>query len=291
MWAAYAYPIALVAISAFVATLEALFPWRKQKQLRRGLLSDLAHLVFNGHFLGIVFYILATQEILPRLDAALSAIGLETILYRKIAESWPIWVQIAVALFSIDFLQWCVHNTLHRVPFLWRFHQTHHSVVDGEMDWIVSFRFEWTEVVVYKAVLYFPLAFFGFGQTAVLVHAIFGTLIGHLNHSNLKLDWGPLRYVLNSPRMHIWHHERIPDASGAKNFGIIFSLWDWIFGTAKMPNDPPEQIGFLGVEQHPRGFVAHAGLPIARLLPAPLQKQAAPVIGFVLLAAVGWLIV
>lgn len=29
------------------------------------------------------------------------------------------------------------------------------------------------------------------------------TLVGHLNHSNVPISWGPLRYVINSPKMHV----------------------------------------------------------------------------------------
>ena len=74
-----------------------------------------------------------------------------------------------------DFIQWCVHNMLHRVPLFWEFHKAHHSVKDGEMDWIVSFRFSWLEVIVYKSVLYLPMVFFGFRWEALMFHAIFGT--------------------------------------------------------------------------------------------------------------------
>src|SRR5207253_2798161 len=135
-------------------------------------------------------------------------------------------------------------------------HKIHHTVVDGEMDFIVSFRFHWLELVVYRSLLYLPLAFFGFSPVAALVHAIFGTLIGHLNHANL--DFGPRwwRWLLNSPRMHIWHHDHAASGRATRNYGIIFSVWDWLFGTASMPGHPPERLGFAGCEALPRDFLA-----------------------------------
>lgn len=260
----YLYPVAVLLLSMGVAAAEALWPWRpKQRQWRSRLWSDALHLVFNAHFLGVLLFLVATTFVIPPLERLLTSAGLSEVLFLKVAASWPVWVQIIVVLVVVDFLQWCVHNLLHRVPFLWDFHKVHHSVVDGEMDWIVSFRFQWTEVVVYKSCLYLPLAFFGFGAEAVLFHAIFGTAIGHLNHANLKLTWGPLRYVLNSPVMHIWHHDYEGDTKTTVNFGIIFSCWDWIFGTAKMPESPPARIGFKGVETFPTTFFAHAGWPLA----------------------------
>jgi sterol desaturase/sphingolipid hydroxylase (fatty acid hydroxylase superfamily) len=287
---AYLYPIALAIISAAVMLAEWLAPWRPgQRQLRRWFVSDLAHLVFNGHFLGVILWGISTHHLLPRIDAALGP-QVTAALYRGLATHWPLWVQIPVVLLVVDFIHWCIHNLLHRVPFLWELHKTHHSVGDGEMDWIVSFRFQWTEVVVYKTLQYFPLAFFGFGGTAIMVHAIFGTLIGHLNHSNLNLSYGPLRYLLNSPRMHIWHHDYDGTSRTTVNFGIIFSMWDWIFGTAKMPDAVPARIGFRGDDRFPRDFLSQTAWPASKLFGArrmPAVTIATAALGAALIG-VGW---
>jgi 3-mercaptopyruvate sulfurtransferase SseA/sterol desaturase/sphingolipid hydroxylase (fatty acid hydroxylase superfamily) len=260
MWT---YPFWLAVFSVLVAALERIAPWRReQRQLRSALWSDALHLVFNGHFLGLVLFGVAANYVIPYLDSALASAGLRDVAYLGAAASWPVWLQAVVALVVVDFLQWSVHNALHRIPLLWETHKVHHSVVDGEMDWIVSFRFQWTEVVVYRSVLYLPLAFFGFAPEAVMFHAVFGTLIGHFNHANLDISWGPLRYVLNSPRMHIWHHDYDGDAKTTVNFGIILSVWDWVFGTAKMPDEPPKKLGFAGVEDFPTDFFGQMAWPL-----------------------------
>jgi sterol desaturase/sphingolipid hydroxylase (fatty acid hydroxylase superfamily) len=261
------YPVALLLVSALVAGLEAVRPWRPhQRQLRRRLLSDAAYLAFNGHFLGLALYAVATSYLLPPLDRLLDRAGLAQWLYRNAAAGWPLWLQIPVVLVGLDFIQWCVHNLLHRVAWLWEFHKMHHSVVDGEMDWIVSFRFHWMEVVVYKAAQYLPLAFFGFHGVALFVHAVVGTLIGHLNHANLDLGHGRWRYVLNSPRMHIWHHDYDAPPRQARNFAIIFSAWDWLFGTAHLPDRPPRRLGFPEVETAPSHFLTQTAWPLQRWL-------------------------
>jgi 3-mercaptopyruvate sulfurtransferase SseA/sterol desaturase/sphingolipid hydroxylase (fatty acid hydroxylase superfamily) len=288
--AAYMYPISLAAMSGFVMLLERLFPWRpEQKQLRPKLWSDLIHLVFNGHFLGLLLAGLASTWILPHVDKWLAAEGLTDSVYRNAAADWPLWAQIIVALVVVDFIQWCVHNLLHRVPLFWEFHKAHHSVKDGEMDWIVSFRFSWLEVIVYKSVLYLPLVFFGFRWEALMFHAIFGTLIGHFNHSNLNLGHGPWRYVLNSPRMHIWHHDYEGDSRTTVNFGIIFSCWDWIFGTAKMPADPPAHLGFDGVETFPDNFFSQEIWPLQKLAPRVKSVVFWTILGAIIMAAAWYL--
>jgi 3-mercaptopyruvate sulfurtransferase SseA/sterol desaturase/sphingolipid hydroxylase (fatty acid hydroxylase superfamily) len=253
------------------------------------LWSDVIHLVFNGHFLGILLAGLAGTWILPHVDRWLGTQGLTDAVYRNAAADWPLWAQIIVALVVVDFIQWCVHNLLHRIPLFWEFHKAHHSVKDEEMDWIVSFRFSWLEVIVYRSVLYLPLVFFGFAWEALMFHAIFGTLIGHLNHANLNLGHGPWRYILNSPRMHIWHHDYEGDAKTTVNFGIIFSSWDWIFGTAKMPDEPPPQLGFAGVETFPDNFFSQEIWPLERLWPSLHSKVAWSVIGALVMAGAWYL--
>jgi len=53
----------------------------------------------------------------------------------------PLWTQSLLFLVIEDFFEWCVHNLLHRVPWLWEFHKLHHSIL--ELDWIGNFRFGW----------------------------------------------------------------------------------------------------------------------------------------------------
>ena len=118
---------------------------------------------------------------------------------------WPLWVQFLVFFVLSDFLQWSVHNLLHRVPFLWTFHKVHHAI--HTMDFIGNFRFHWFEIVVYKTAQWLPLALLGASPQAVFWVAVFGTFWGDLNHANLNVGLGPLGYVFNNPRMHLWHHD------------------------------------------------------------------------------------
>ena len=178
-------------------------------------------------------------------------------------------------LVGLDLLQWCIHNLLHRVPFLWQFHKVHHSIVD--LDWIGNFRFHWVEAVFYRVLQYVPLGLMGFSPDVLMAHAVVGTIIGHLNHANLDWDYGPFRFVINNPRMHIWHHawDEIP-SSGA-NFGVILSCWDWLFGTAWMPTDrgrAPTRLGFDGLSVFPTSLWAQLIYPLGR--PKPPRTDANP---------------
>lgn len=251
------YALWLALVSALVAGLERMAPARpKQTALRRSLPWDIVYLAFNGRYLGVWLAIAFDHTAGPFLHRS----GVDAFVGRGWASGWPVWVQAIVAIVALDFIQWTVHRLLHAVPGLWRVHQVHHSVVNGEMDWIVSFRFHWMEAVIYKTVQYVPLALLGFAGEALMVHAVLGTFVGHLNHANLDWGHGWWRYVFNSPRMHIWHHDA--DAAKVRNFGIILSAWDWLFGTAILPDHPPARLGFPGVEAVPPDFPRRSLWPL-----------------------------
>jgi sterol desaturase/sphingolipid hydroxylase (fatty acid hydroxylase superfamily) len=263
------YWLALIAVSILVFFIERVFAHRQEQSwLRRSLLSDLFHLGFNGHVVGVLLYAFAGRYLIEP-D------------FQSVAADWPMWLQVIAAIISLDFIQWCVHNALHRVPFLWHFHKLHHGVADGEMDWIVSFRFQWIEVVIYQGMMALPLAWLGFSVEALWIQAIFGTLIGHLNHANLSWTYGPFRYLFNNPAMHIWHHAH---DGPTRNFGIVLSIWDWVFGTAILPDQPPSKLGYDGMEELPTEFFSQQFWQLGRWLPQP----AVSVAGLILIASACW---
>ena len=183
-------------------------------------------------------------------------------------------LQFAVFLLVSDFLQWCVHNLLHRVPFLWPLHKVHHSI--HTMDWLGAFRFHWGEVVVYRSLLYVPLLWLGGDPGPLFAVAVFSTFWGHFNHSNMDVRLGPLGYVFNSPRMHLWHHDASDEGGVAKNFGIVLSLWDFLFGTAYWPRErPPRRIGYPGDEEMPAIKPNKGPAPGSSPPPSGIPKPAA----------------
>ena len=253
----------LVAISLAFILLERLFPWRKgQPLLRPGWLRDLCFLALNGHFFSLWTSALNGAMALAA-TSALRSLGLR--LDSSPVTQWPFFAQLMAFLVLADFLQWCIHNLLHRVSWLWAFHKVHHSITT--MDWIGNWRFHWMEIVVYKALQWLPLAWLNASSEAVLAVAIVTTLWGDFNHANLDVGLGPLGYVLNSPRMHLWHHDESSEGGPAKNFGIVFSVWDFLFGTAYWPRQRnPEGLGYPGMQEMPKTFPGEVLWPLTRRL-------------------------
>jgi sterol desaturase/sphingolipid hydroxylase (fatty acid hydroxylase superfamily) len=225
------YALWLAAISAAFVALERLWPRRPDPgPWRRGIAADAFYVVFNGHFLGLLLAGL-TAPVRDRFEASARALGFAPTLHLDLASPLGGGAQFAIALIAIDLLKWAIHNLLHRVPWLWEVHKVHHSI--ERMDWLGSMRFHFGEALVYDGLLYVPLALLGFRGDVLFAFAVVGTVIGHFNHANLRWRIGPLRYVINSPEMHVWHHAH--DVARTRNFGINLAVWDWIFGTAYLP--------------------------------------------------------
>jgi sterol desaturase/sphingolipid hydroxylase (fatty acid hydroxylase superfamily) len=253
----------LLIVSSICFLLERICPWRRsQRAFRAGFRQDLFWLIFNGHFAGIALAFVSVRllESLGRVFHHLHLVAPESIHLLSIA---PLWLQFIVFLVFKDFLEWCVHNLLHRVPWLWEFHKLHHSIT--ELDFLGNFRFHWMETVVYKSLTYVPLVVLGVDGRVIFWIAIVGTIIGHLNHANLNIHLGPLRYVINSSRMHVWHHDLASMGGHGRNFGVVFSFWDFLFGTAYLPDGDlqPKELGFAGMERFPDGVPSRLLHPLS----------------------------
>ncbi len=225
-----------------------------QRIFRRSWLSDVAYFVFNSKYLGVLLGYVTVRWV-GSLDAVFGG--------RRLA-TWPWWEQFGALLISIDFLKWAIHNLLHRVAWLWEFHKVHHSIV--EMDWIGDWRFHWVEMIVYNGLLYAPTALLGVRGEVALAVGVFDTLIGHFAHANLRWRIGWLKYVINSPEMHLWHHNHPACGPVNRNFALTLSIWDWLFKTAYLPDHDPERLGFDGIERYPDELPGQWWAPFRTLL-------------------------
>lgn len=268
----------LLALSLLVWSLEIILPWRKkQKIFRKDFWLDSFYILFNFFLFSLIGYNAISNVGVALFDDLLNSFGMENAVAFEV-RAWPVWSQLLIMLVVADFIQWNVHRWLHKSDFLWKFHQVHHSV--KEMGFGAQFRFHFMETVIYKTVQYIPLAMIGFGIQDFFVVHMFAVLIGHLNHANLRWDYGPFKYILNNPKMHIWHHSRkLPEEHRyGVNFGLTLSLWDYLFRTAYVP-EPGEDLetGFENDDDFPEEFWAQVKYPFRRKIEEkiPVLKKAA----------------
>lgn len=242
----------LIAISLLVWGLEILFPWRKEQSIiRKDFWLDGFYMFFNFFIFAIVI-----SGVYKMLGVLFGDIGItsKTLSIVDIAH-WPQWVQLLVFFIILDFVQWFTHVLLHKYPVLWEFHKVHHSV--KEMGFAAHLRYHWMENILYKPLKTLGVMVLGGfePEQAYIVHFA-AIAIGHFNHSNIKLTYGPLKYILNNPVMHLYHHAyTIPKGSYGVNFGISLSIWDYIFKTNYIPEEGGKiELGFPGDEKLPKGF-------------------------------------
>jgi sterol desaturase/sphingolipid hydroxylase (fatty acid hydroxylase superfamily) len=246
----------LIVISLVVWLLEIIFPWRKnQSSIRKDFWMDGFYMFFNF----FIFSILISGDY-KALGLLFNEIGITT---KSLAvfniSNWPIGFQLVVFFVILDFVQWLTHVLLHKYEVLWRFHKVHHSV--KEMGFAAHLRYHWMENILYKPLKTLGVMVLGGfePEQAYIVHFIAIT-IGHLNHANIRITWGPFKYILNNSVMHLYHHMKALPENKPKgiNFGISLSIWDFLFKTHYIPDDNGEiELGFSNEENFPKGFFGH----------------------------------
>lgn len=210
-----------------------------------------AQFLISNHVFSISVYQLATGIFgpldAPVLDSAASKIG-----------------YTALSLLLGDFAVFLAHYLTHKNPILWHFHKVHHSA--EVLNPVTLHRMHPVDLLLNAllAALLISLATGGFfylsGETP-REYTVFGInivvflfyILGYnLRHSHIWFSWGQkLSYVFISPAQHQIHHSTAKKHMD-KNFGLIFSFWDWMFGTLYVPKQYEKiEFGIRKSEKNP----------------------------------------
>lgn len=147
-------------------------------------------------------------------------------------------VQFLLTLVLLDLLFYFAHILFHKVPFLWRFHRMHHS--DTAMDTTTASRFHIGEHLLSILARSVMFAVMGMRPSHVVIAEIIFLANVVFHHSNMRIpEWfdGAYRLVFTSPNMHKVHHSNKVEETDT-NYTAIFSIWDRIFGTYKIVENP-----------------------------------------------------
>jgi sterol desaturase/sphingolipid hydroxylase (fatty acid hydroxylase superfamily) len=243
----------LLLIALIFVPLERLFALRpEQKILRDGWVVDLTHLFATGLLikLGLGFVLAAM------------ILGVERVVpvdWRAAVAAQPHWLQFMELLLLADLGFYLAHRAFHAVPCLWRIHSVHHSI--EAMDWLAAHRVHPIDQIVTKSASFLPVFALGFAIEPILVFALLYQWQSLLIHANTRIGYGPLRWILASPRFHHWHHANHVEAHG-KNFAGQVPLWDLCFGTLYMPRHAPERYGID--DPMPRSYLGQIAYPFVR---------------------------
>ena len=155
---------------------------------------------------------------------------------------WNNLPSILVAFFAVfvgDFVGYWRHRLEH-TRFFWPSHAVHHS--DTTMTWLALLRFHpinrLSTFIIDSAVL----ILLGFPAYALVVYVAVKHYYGFFIHADLPWSYGRLDNIFVSPIMHRWHHSNDP-AAYQTNFATVFSIFDRVFGTYRVPGLPNTPLG------------------------------------------------
>lgn len=156
---------------------------------------------------------------------------------------------------AYDFSYWFDHWLKHRVNWLWPFHRVHHTA--EVLTPLTSYRTHPVDDLIFanisaviiggaEGIVRFLLGphvpeLAVTGTNIVLVAFLYTTI--HLQHSHIRIAFtGWLGRIVFSPAHHHIHHSADP-AHYDCNLGSCLAVWDWMFGTLRLP-DPKTRLVF-----------------------------------------------
>lgn len=223
----------LLSIILLVVILERKIPYTKEiKLFRKDFWLDLIwYTLIQSYFLKLVIF----DVIILPFKNYLGWIGNGSISH------WPIWVLIVFFLVTHDFYIYWFHRWQHHNKWLWKTHEAHHSVRD--VDWLAGSRSHPLEILINQTIEFAPIILLLDSKTAAIIvpiKAFLDAVWGIWIHSNIDLKLGRFIYLMNGPEMHQWHHANHKEVFYA-NYATKFSFFDWVFGTAFLPEKKPVQ--------------------------------------------------
>jgi sterol desaturase/sphingolipid hydroxylase (fatty acid hydroxylase superfamily) len=162
---------------------------------------------------------------------------------------------------AYDLSYYIYHLLCHRVPLLWELHKVHHSaqvmvgVTKDRVHPVDEILNRWWNGLIpgltYGVWLFFaldPVELTVFGLSAYFIRSLL--MMDVVRHTHLKLSYGKwLNGVLLCPHYHQLHHSIEPRHYDS-NFGLLFSVWDRMFGTLQAPKPGEDFVFGLANQEH-----------------------------------------
>ena len=227
----------VVAVYLIVFAIEKAYGTRTNNYRSRDFMHDLAYYFY---YRTGVQRLLLTGPLFLALDAPLSFLDL------KLLAPLPFAVQVVLWLLIGDLVMYWLHRAQHHYRFLWAFHSTHHA--EERLTFASYLRFHPVEVLLGECLAFVVLRILGFNLNSWFLAYLLTNFLGEIQHTRIPWKLGPLYKVIVTPTFHSYHHSR-EKAVHDRNFGGLFSFWDYLFGTA-VPDTavPPKQFGLAEVQ-------------------------------------------
>jgi sterol desaturase/sphingolipid hydroxylase (fatty acid hydroxylase superfamily) len=255
--------------------------------LHRSALVDYGYAIVNAFvsatllapFAGVSLAVSSQLSLVLR-DLGLVASG-------ELAPTWMVNILGTLTLVAVaDFSSFLVHFWFHRIPFLWEFHKVHHSAevmtpvtvlrmhpVDDLMTMVVSGVLIGTADSILRVCVVPNFSLVGLYGITIFTFLFY--LCGYnLRHSHVWVSYSPwLSRILISPAQHQIHHSKAK-RHWDKNYGFMFAVWDWMFGSLYVPKERETlEFGLGSKEDGEYSSVAKLyGLPFVKLYRKYLRR-------------------
>jgi len=262
-WLAYSLVNTAILIAALLAVffvLERLTSRRPTVFASRVFVQDVLYAFF---YQGGAYTILIWSALANALESRLGFLKIEVLAALPGPVHWLLYVLI------VDFITYWWHRMLHASNVMWAFHSVHHA--QEEMSFISSYRMHPIEQIGQSLIMVVPLLVMGTPTWRWLPLYLMMNMFEAAQHSALNFTYGKAYAIVVSPRFHALHHSRDARVYNG-NYAKIFSLWDYVFGTA-LRAERPDRFGVEGMTP-PRTLWAQLATPI-RVLRTTITRTAA----------------
>lgn len=174
----------------------------------------------------------------------------------------PWAVQLLICLAVFDVVAYWRHRLMHCAA-LWPFHEVHHS--STHLNWLSGIRNHPVNTLIIYVCGTALLAGFGFRADVLATTGMARFYWVSFVHTDVRLNLGPLNYLIATPDFHRWHH--VPNQIRNRNFAGFFSFIDLAFGTFYLPKGKRAEGFGVGDDSYPTDYVGQLLAPFRRLRP------------------------
>jgi sterol desaturase/sphingolipid hydroxylase (fatty acid hydroxylase superfamily) len=153
----------------------------------------------------------------------------------------PLAARVAIVYVLADFGAYWVHRLIH-TRHLWRIHRFHHS--PSQLYWLAGVRNTIPQQILFNLPVAFVLPLIADAPLTVLEALVIANVVTNdWMHINVAWRSNWLEKIFVTPRYHHIHHSTDAKLHDG-NFGVVFSIWDRLFGTYVDPDTTrPKKFG------------------------------------------------
>ena len=162
----------------------------------------------------------------------------------------PAWLELTASFLLMDLAFYYWHLANHRAPFLWRFHNVHHT--DPDLDVSTAFRFHFGEIALLSAFGAIQISLTGISPWAFAVYQLAFQSEVLFHHGNVRLPIRFERLLSNGSRVN-----RCPFRSQKYAQRKVRTQVRPLFGMERMITSPPDnsRARLLTFQRHSLRFI------------------------------------